>query len=687
MEASLQTSPRGRVSGDLPFAISNHDPISIGSSAGCTIEIPGADPRHAELRWDDNEEAWHLHDDPAPGKTFLNDDPIVSKRLYAGDVIEIAGVRLQFDGGRLSELEPERKYGFGVAVDDLTVRGRDDDSADGLKTLLDGVSFQVAEGSFTAILGPSGCGKSTLIQRLAGFPIDGETSGTVCLDGNRLCVGDTAILRSVAYLPQAVDDTMHGDLSVCETMEGFVRCHLPPDSKPDFAAALDKVQLKWKDIAGKRVQKLSGGQKRRLALALELMRNPKLLLLDEPTAGLDPAAEAEIMELLRRISGPGKNTILCATHVLGSLGKCRDILVMAPGGHIEFHGTPDEALAHFGKDNWLDVYRELDGYRKSDGERNRITPHEPQGQRRLPLFGGVFLATLERLLHSVISSKWNLMLFAGAPLIVSVLLGWACGSLLYHHEVGTVYFCMVVAMFWFGISGTFRNLVSERVPKRCLDRMRGMPLGRYFAAHAVFALISAFVQSVIFVIPLFVWRLGHTPEFTFHAFPAFLFDLCLVGFSGGCVGLVVSAFAKKELYAAWLFPLAAVPALFLSKPVLNGGHEEEPTGLLRFIECAAPTLYPQTLLETSMERARAYDQNVEEKTLEDWHKKEQEVDTKTGAPLKDEKTGEAIMKKSWAEEHVDDVLYFFALMAGYAVVFLGLAFIGQNWRERQWDGR
>ena len=268
-----------------------------------------------------------------------------------------------------------------------------------------------------------------------------------------------------------------------------------------------------------------------------------------------------------------------------------------------------------------------------------------------------------------------------------------------NHDVGTFYFCMTVAMFWFGLIGTFRNLVSERIPKRCLDRMRGMPLGWYFSAHAMFALISAFVQSILFVLPIFLFRLGHAPEFTFHAFPAFWFDLGLVGFSGGCVGLFISALMKKELYAAWMLPLVAIPVLFMSKPVLEGGSDTKPKGILHGIECLMPTLYAQTLLETSMERAKVYHvmpdprhlngmplEKAQQKSVENWTKRPDKIDEMTGTVVRDA-NGNAVPGESWADKHIWDVIRFFSLMAGYAVLFLGLAFVLQYWRERQWDGR
>ena len=713
----------------VPFTLRPPDSLLIGSDPGSdhAIKIEGVEgvaPFHAELRWKSDDEAWYLYDDPAPGKTSLNRDPVGSGgvRLYEGYVIDVAGVHFRFSRKsdsekvwEITEIKGETLRGVCVDVRHLTAKIEDEDAEEGWKTLLDNVSFRVDAGLFTAILGPSGCGKSTLIQRLAGFPFKGDMSGSILFDDEPVSTSGSEMQRCVAYLPQAVEDTFYADLSVAATMEYFARCHLAQGSKIDFCAVLDKVRLKWEDIAAKPVRKLSGGQKRRLALALELMRNPRLLLLDEPTAGLDPAAEADIMSQLRCISGQG-TTILCATHVLGSLDECRDVIVMSKGGRVAFHGEPGDAIAFFGGNathsadrtdctkSWLGIYRKLTKGKEDDKSR-KTTPSVPAKDPHSTLFGGAFLATLSRLGRSVFAktSKFpffpNFLLFAAVPIVVSGLLLWACGSMLDNREVGTFYFCMTVAMFWFGLSGTFRNLVSERVPKRCLDRMRGMPLWQYFVAHAMFALISGFVQSFLFVFPIFLCRLGHEPEFTFHAFPAFLLDLGLVGFSGGCVGLLISAWMKKELYAAWILPLVAIPVLFMSKPVLEGGSDTKPQGFLRAIECLMPTMYPQTLLETSMERAKVYHvmpdpkylngmslEGAQYKSIENWTKRPEKRDAVTGEVVKDE-NGNPVSGESWADKHVSDVLRFFLLMAGYAIACLGMAFIGQRWRERQWDGR
>ena len=676
----------------LPYSLARHDPVSIGSDRGCAVVIPYADPHHAQLRWNPDDEAWLIHDDPAPGATRVNNDPIVRERLFEGDVIEIAGVRIRFAGNQLAEVPPDASKGVRVTVRNLSATIKDRDSDGRRKELLHDVSVDIREGLFTAILGPSGCGKSTLIQRLAGFPLDGETSGSVFLNGNRLVPGDGALYSRFAYLPQSVDDTFFPEQTVEETMESYARCHLPEGGIRDFASALDKVELSWAEFSAKPVRKLSGGQRRRLALALELMRDPPLLLLDEPTAGLDPAAEAGIMALLRRLSGQGK-TILCATHVLGSLDQCRDVIVMAPGGQVAFHGSPEEALRHFGEDNWLSVYRRLDSGTDTlppfaEEVVNPAPGAFPSDTRATSRFGA-FAATFRRFVRSAFA-KCNPILFAGAPVAVSLLLLWTCGTLFDEHEDGTVFFCMSVAMFWFGLSGSFRNLVAERVPKRCLDRLRGMPLGRYFAAHVAFAALAAFFQSLLFVLPVFAFRLGHAPDYSMNALPAFWLDLALVAFCGGCVGLFVGACAKKELYAAWALPLVAIPALFLSQPVLGYERGEKPSQPLRALECLMPTLYPQILLKTSMDRAKVYDPGrippEERYSVEDWTKRSERRD-KNGHVIKDEKTGKPLLAESLSDKHVDDVLRFFELVVGYAVVFLGLACFVQSRRERAWDGR
>jgi len=637
----------GRVIRGLPFPLSTHDPVAIGSDRGCDVVIEGADSRHAELRWNVDTASWWLHDDPAPGKTFRNGTPVESEELREGDSIDIADVRLRFSGGRLVERDPEDPVGLRVTVDGVSATA-------GGALRLSNVSFQAIPGSFTAVLGPSGGGKSTLIQRLAGLaPFDGG----IRFNGHDLRAESKTLLPLVAYLPQAIESSLHEDMTVRETMEDFSRVHLASGSAPNFGKLLERVGLPQDSFATRRVRLLSGGEKRRLALALALLRDPQLLLLDEPTAGLDPATEEGIMQLLRDIADRGR-TVICATHVLGCLDRCDQVLLLAKGGVPVFFGAPDAALAQFGTTEWLAVYRSLQGDHHTRFK-SVETPADPS-PRALPAafppasFGGTFSGTVRRLVRSVAGSWRNLALFFGNPLGIAVVLLLSCRSLIEHYEYGTVYFCMTVAMFWLGVSGEVRSLVAERIPKRCLDRMRGMPLSRYFAAHVAFAALSAVVQALLFISPLFVFTFAH-PPFTADAFAPFWFILTFVGFTGGCVGLFVSALSKKELQAVWALPFIAILALFFSKPVLEG-PDRKPEGTLRAVEQTMPTLRSQEVLETAMDWARV-------------------------------KAGRLREPQDLVDQNRENWGWFLLLAIGYPIVFLPLAFAIQNWRERQWDGR
>ena len=639
IDSVQENLPRGRVLRGLPRSLDRHDPVSIGSDRGCDIVIEGADPHHAELRWDADMEAWFVHDDPAPGLTLRNEAPIDSSRMFDGDTLEIAGVNIRFSGSLLEERVTSAR---------LQVTLCDVSATAGGKKRLQGISFDVAPGNFVAILGPSGCGKSTLIQRIAGLA---PYEGGIYFNGHELRASAGELRPLMAYLPQAVKDTLYNDMTVREAMTDFARCHLATGTAIDFKARLADVGIADKLDAP--IAMLSGGEMRRLALALALLREPQLLLLDEPTDGLDPAAEAEIMALLRRIADQGR-TVMCATHVLGSLDKCDKVVLLAKGGRQVAVNTPARALAIFGTIDWCEVYRKLGNGEYNIDESNR---HDPPPESPLPAqqppatFSAAFGATFRRLVRATCAKRTS-ALFLGIPIGVALVLSFACQKMFEEGgNIETVCFCMAVAMFWLGLSGAVRSLVVERIPKRCLDRMRGVPLVRYFAAHVAFTATASGIQALVFVLSVFLIR-HHDTQFSQNAIPAFWVVSTAIGFAGACVGLAVSACAKKELHAVWAMPFVAILALFLSKPVLHDntyGEDKAPEGVLRVIECAMPTFYAQECLASEIAYFRV--ENPDK------------------------------------EKRFKCRLHFTFLALAYSLLLLTLAYFLQNWREEEWNGR
>ena len=124
-------------------------------------------------------------------------------------------------------------------------------------------------------------------------------------------------------------------------------------------------ELKLDIHADKRITSLSGGQRKRVSVALELLTKPSLIFLDEPTSGLDPGMDRDVMQLLRGLADDGR-TVLVVTHSVAELALCDKLLVMAPGGAVAYFGPPDEALTFFGYDNWADVFSAFENYRDYD---------------------------------------------------------------------------------------------------------------------------------------------------------------------------------------------------------------------------------------------------------------------------------------------------------------------------------
>ena len=221
--------------------------------------------------------------------------------------------------------------------------------------LLDDVTFRLREGGqLVAVLGPSGCGKSTLIKTIAG--LREASSGKAIWKGRDLSEQDFEPAE-VGYVPQF--SIAHEKLEVWECIEDAIRLRSAGLSRDELDARVDNVLLEvgMLEIAEKRVEVLSGGQRRRLALGMELVSSPDLLLCDEVTSGLDPRAEDEITELMRAVALKGR-IVLNITHSLKHLSSHTSVIVLMRG-RLVYHAAPEHLLFYFGVDHAEDLYPRL----------------------------------------------------------------------------------------------------------------------------------------------------------------------------------------------------------------------------------------------------------------------------------------------------------------------------------------
>ena len=223
-----------------------------------------------------------------------------------------------------------------------------------VKTLLDDVGFDVPEQALVAVIGPSGSGKSTLLRALTGSrPAD---SGTVRYAGHELCAEYSVLRHRIGLVPQ--DDVLHAQLTVKAALRYAAALRFPQGTTAEQRERrIDEVltDLRLTEFEGNKVATLSGGQRKRVSVALELLTKPSVLFLDEPTSGLDPGMDRDVMRMLRCLTDEGR-TVLVVTHSVAELQACDLLLVMAPGGGVAYYGPPQEALAFFECETWADVF-------------------------------------------------------------------------------------------------------------------------------------------------------------------------------------------------------------------------------------------------------------------------------------------------------------------------------------------
>jgi ABC-2 type transport system ATP-binding protein len=227
-----------------------------------------------------------------------------------------------------------------ISVEGLTV-------VRGGASVLDGLSLEVPAGKITGLLGPSGGGKSTLLRSIVG--VQQVEAGKVTVLGE--AAGSPALRRRVGYMTQS--PSVYADLSVLENLRYFARLYSVPASRCD--ELIETVSLG--SVAGKVVANLSGGERARVSLATTLLPKPELLVLDEPTVGLDPLLRRDLWDLFHRFVDEGA-TLLVSSHVMDEADRCDELLLLREGA-VMASGTAAALRRQTGAESLEDVFLRL----------------------------------------------------------------------------------------------------------------------------------------------------------------------------------------------------------------------------------------------------------------------------------------------------------------------------------------
>jgi ABC-2 type transport system ATP-binding protein len=215
----------------------------------------------------------------------------------------------------------------------------------GEHTVVNKIDLQVPTGDIYGFLGPNGSGKTTFIRMLCGLLHADAGSGT-CL-GHDVIRDSETIKKQVGYMTQRF--SFYEDLTIAENLDFVARMYGMKDRPQAVKKSLEELGLA--DRQGQLAGELSGGWKQRMALAACLIHSPKLLLLDEPTAGVDPKARRDFWEHIHRLASQGL-TFLITTHYMDEAERCHQLAYIS-NGNLLTHGTVDEVVAHAGLTTWL----------------------------------------------------------------------------------------------------------------------------------------------------------------------------------------------------------------------------------------------------------------------------------------------------------------------------------------------
>ncbi|GGU88075.1 ABC transporter ATP-binding protein [Streptomyces litmocidini] len=499
--------------------------------------------------------------------TYVNGQPIPkggTALLGPQDIVGVGHSTFRIVGGQLEEFVDTGSVSFSARHLTVTV--------DGGKQILKDVTFGVPEKSLIGVIGPSGSGKSTLLKALTGYRPANE--GDVLYDNRSLYKQFAELRQRIGLVPQ--DDILHKELTVQKALRYAAKLRFPGDTATaEREARIDEVlrELKLDIHKEKKVTSLSGGQRKRVSVALELLTKPSLIFLDEPTSGLDPGMDRDVMQLLRGLADDGR-TVLVVTHSVAELGLCDKLLVMAPGGSVAYFGPPEEALNFFGYSTWADVFSAFENYRDYDwAGRWKGSQHyqmyaadidavaaqpvqmPPQAMARPPKpqgWGSQLWTLIRRYVSVIASDKGFMALMVILPAVlgaVSVVipadfgLGRPKPPSRFNGDAGTIMLILAVGMCFSGAANSVRELIKERV---IYERERAVGLSRsaYLMSKViVLGLITAFQGVIICGIGFSTREL---PEEGLFMPPAV--ELCVqviaLGLTSMMVGLVISALVK-----------------------------------------------------------------------------------------------------------------------------------------------
>ncbi|MBA4015600.1 MAG: hypothetical protein C0483_00280 [Pirellula sp.] len=530
----------------------------------------------------------HLVEEPTP--------------LRPGDIVTIGSFRL--------ELSPEGRLERTERLAALTVEARDISFDAGNRKLLEGVSLTFFSSEFVGLMGPSGSGKTTLMNLLNGYLFPAR--GKVTLNGYDLHAHYADYGSLIGYVPQ--DDIMHNELTVDQALSFTARLRMPADTTDEEIRKRVTGVLKQLQIEGTRYVRIgsperkgiSGGQRKRVNLAMELLTDPAVLFLDEPTSGLSSEDAFVVMTLLRRLADIGKGILLTVHQPGREAFRLMDLLAIVardtnerdPGRLVYFGPAHPDAVEFFNPqldatkgerdlspervlrglstrsaEEWRRRFQESAYYKNYvEARAGKVPSREMLAPPRNNDVVQQCITLVRRSLTIKIADRWNtVILLAQAPIVamlVIVVFGEHARQQITSESwlrttgaTAVTVFLLCLSSLWFGCSNAVREIVGEwAIFQR--ERMVNLQLPAYVASKLIVGAILCTIQCAVLLIAA-RWGCGLRAPIA-SSFLIMMLTAC----TGVGIGLIISAVARTQEVAMALLPLVLIPMVIFGGTLL-----------------------------------------------------------------------------------------------------------------------
>jgi len=570
--------------------------ITIGRDSGIDVWLndPGVSRRHATVSKQPGGGVV-VTDLNSTAGSFVNGHRFDAHALTIGDRLQVGPFCFQFDGHALNRVA--NAAGGTIRAGNVFFRS-------GMLMILDDINLAIPASRFVGIIGPSGAGKSSLLNTLSG--LRAPERGAVFVDGEDIYSGYDP--RSFGFVPQ--EDIVHPELTVSEALRFSARLRLPAHTPP---LEIQKLVLQTLDQLGlrphaaKSISNLSGGQRKRVSVGVELLARPSILFLDEPSSGLDPATEFQLMELLRNLADTGC-TIVCTTHVMEN-AYLMDQLIVLVGGCLAFQGSAQSAREYFKVPKLTGLYDRLGEqppkqWQTAFVERNLAGALDVAAAASAVVLSdkarrAFALPILLQRQWAILRSDWrNFALLIGQPIIIALLVAWVTTGEAPEPEadeparidLSMAMFFAYLATLWFGCSNAAQEIVKE-IPIYRRERLVGVGAHSYLASKFLFLIATTAVQALLLYLTLLAARGGLDGSVLLQIAALLGTSLAAVG-----IGLAISALARSVMQAVMFVPLILIPQiLFSGFTVKVSEMSQSVLAVSRF----TPTFSSQTVMDVS----------------------------------------------------------------------------------------